>query len=142
MSYSTAFSQAIVTTVYVADKIRQGKFEYVPTSAISKSLNLKVPTLVKIIHQLSRAGIMETREGKSGGVRLAISAEKVTLLMLFEAIESQKPLFQIHLNLKATGSKPDKVKKELRHVLGESERAMKSILNDVTIEQYLNKVNQ
>lgn len=140
MSYSTAFSQAIVTTVYIGDKIQQGLFEFVPTSAICKSLNLKAPTLVKILHNLSRAGIIETREGKLGGVRLKISPEKLSLLMIFEAIEQDRPLFQTHLNLTATGPKPDRVKRELSRNLKEAEDAMKGYLNSIPLSDYLKKI--
>ncbi len=140
MSYSTAFSQAIVTTVYIGDKIQQGLFEFVPTSAICKSLNLKAPTLVKILHNLSRAGIVETREGKMGGVRLKMVPEKLTLLMVFDAIEQDRPLFQTHLNLTATGPKPDKVKKELLRILKSAEEAMKESLKSITVAEYLKKM--
>jgi Rrf2 family transcriptional regulator, repressor of oqxAB len=140
MSYSTAFSQAIVTSVFVGDKIRQGAFEFVPTSAICKSLNLKAPTLAKILNNLARVGIIETKEGKAGGVRLKLAPDKLTLLMIFEAIEADRPLFQTHLNLSATGPKPDKAKKVLLRVLRSAEAAMKDSLAKVTIANYLDDI--
>lgn len=142
MSYSTAFSQTIVTVVFIGDKIRQNLFEFVPTSLISQTLNLKAPTLVKILHQLNRAGIIESREGKSGGVRLKITPDKLTLLMLFEAIEQDRPLFQTHLNLTASGEKPDKAKKELLRVLQSAETAMKSSLKETTVAEYIRRINR
>lgn len=141
MSYSTAFSQAIVTVVFIGDKVQQGFFEFVPKSAICESLNLKAPTLAKILGNLARAGIIETREGKSGGIRLKISPSKLTLLMIFEAIEANRPLFQTHFNLSATGSRPDRAKKELLRVLSEAEKAMKDSLNRETLADYLEKLN-
>ncbi|MCK6599335.1 MAG: Rrf2 family transcriptional regulator [Bdellovibrionaceae bacterium] len=140
MSYTSAFSQAIVTVVFIGDKVQQKIYEFVPTSAISKSLNLKSPTLVKILNLLYKAGIIETKEGKLGGVRLKIPPEKVTLLDLFKAIEADKPLFQIHLNLTATGNKPDRVKKELQITLSKAEIEMKDYLKSVTIADFIKKL--
>ncbi len=98
--------------------------------------------MVKILHNLSRAGIIETKEGKFGGVRLIVSPEKLTLLMIFDAIEQDRPLFQTHLDLKATGPKPDKVKKELLNTLKSAEMAMKDSLKAITLEVYLRKLRQ
>ena len=141
MSYSTAFPQAIVTTVFIGDKIQQGMFEFVPTSAVCKSLNLKAPTLVKILNNLARAGIIETREGKSGGVRLKIPPSKLTLLMIFEAIEADRPLFQTHFNLAATGVRPDRAKKKLLRVLKNTEKTMKDSSYKETLADYIEKLN-
>lgn len=137
MSYSTAFSQAIVTVVFVADKIRQNHFEFVPSSNICSSLNLKAPTLVKILQALLRAGIIETKEGKSVGVRLKKSSDKITFLDIFEAIESSKPLFQLHLDLTAKGQRPDKAKKELIRVLKDTEMVMRSHLAQTKVSDFL-----
>lgn len=36
MSYSLAFSQAIFTVIFVADKVRQGIYDFVPTQAFPR----------------------------------------------------------------------------------------------------------
>jgi len=53
-----------------------------PTSAADMAARLEIPDnyLSKILHQLSRAGIMDSIRGKNGGFQLAIPPEDLTLL--------------------------------------------------------------
>lgn len=67
MSYSLAFSQSVITVLFVADKVQQGIYDFVPTQEISDALNIPKPSAVKILQSLNRAGIIETREGAKGG---------------------------------------------------------------------------
>lgn len=141
MSYSSAFSQAIVTLVFVGDKIRQGHYDFVPTSVISAAMNLKAPTLVKILRQLSRAGLIETREGARGGVRLRREPAQITLLDVFAAIEAQRPLFQCHLGLGATGDKPERAKRALLGIMEGAEAAMKADLARGSLADVIAAIN-
>ncbi|MEZ4594356.1 MAG: Rrf2 family transcriptional regulator [Chloroflexota bacterium] len=98
MSYSLSFSQAIVTVIFVGDKVAQGFYDFVPTKELSDALNIARPTAVKILGNLAGAGIIETREGAKGGVRLALPPAEVTILDIFQAIESGKALFRHDLS--------------------------------------------
>ncbi len=70
MSYSLSFSKAVLVVIFISDKIRQGQYDFLSTKTISEILNIPKPTLVKILQNLSVAGIIETKEGKQGGIRL------------------------------------------------------------------------
>ena len=48
--------------------------------------NIPTHFLAKIAQQLSRAGIIEIRQGSKGGYRLLVPPEKLTLLAVIEAI--------------------------------------------------------
>ena len=133
MSYSLSFSQAIVTVIFVADKVQQGMFDFVPTKQISESLNIARPTAVKILSNLTGAGIIETREGAKGGVRLAIAPADVTILDIFEAIETGKPMFRHDYQLRVTGNKPNRVQAGILAVLDSAEAAMKAELAMVKV---------
>ena len=66
MSYSLTYTQAILVLVFVADKLRQGLHDFVPTRAIASSLGIPAATTAKILHGLGLAGLIETREGAKG----------------------------------------------------------------------------
>ncbi len=133
MSYSIGFSQAIVATVYIADKVQQGMFEFTPTTQLAADLNIARPTAVKILQSLNQAGIIETREGAKGGVRLAKAADKITVLDIFVAIERERPLFQTRLNFNVTGKKPTLAQDAIVTILTSAEAAMKAELNQTTV---------
>jgi Rrf2 family protein len=141
MSYSLAFSKAIITIVFVADKVRQGMFEFVPTKVLSESLNIPNPTVVKILQSLTRAGIIETREGARGGVRLAVKAESVTILDIFNAVENNKALFRKDFNLNVQGTKPTISQNAIGRVLDSAEQEMKNKLQGTTIAHLLEELD-
>ncbi|MFZ5948582.1 MAG: RrF2 family transcriptional regulator [Stygiobacter sp.] len=137
MSYSLSFSQAILIVVYIADKVQQGIFDFVPTKQISESLNLTTPTTVKILQSLNKKGVIETHEGAKGGVRLQIEPEKVTLLDIFDAVEYARPLFKTHKRINATGARPTRAQQGIQNALNIAEESMKNSLNNVSIADIL-----
>jgi Rrf2 family protein len=141
MSYSLAFSQAVFTVLFVGDKIAQGFYDFVPTRELSAALNIPTPTAVKLLGQLASAGIIETREGARGGVRLARPPAAITLLDIFVAIEAGKPLFRLDHTLRATGARPTRAQQVVSALLTDAETAMKQRLAQTTVAELLTTLN-
>jgi Rrf2 family protein len=141
MSYSLSFTHAILAMIYVADKVQQGMYDFVPIQQISHDLNIPVSSTAAIFRSLSRAGLIETREGAKGGVRLALPAEQVTILDILRAIEQERPLFQTHLQPRVTGDKPTKAQHTIAQILSEAEQTMKQRLATSTINDVLKVLN-
>ena len=134
MSYSLGVWQAMQATVYVADKVRLGQFDFVPTSRLAEDLGIPAPSLARLLRSLNRAGIIETREGARGGVRLALPPDQATLLSIVDAIEQTLPLFRTDSAPRVTGATPTKRQAALRRALERAELAMRSSLEEVTID--------
>lgn len=141
MSYSLSFSQAIVTVIFVGDKVEQGFYDFVPTKELSEALNIARPTAVKILGNLAGAGIIETREGAKGGVRLALPPAEVTILDIFQAIESGKALFRHDFELGVTGEKPTRAQSAILDILNQAEAAMHHRLAQTTVADLLTILN-
>ncbi|NMH86290.1 RrF2 family transcriptional regulator [Flavivirga algicola] len=137
MSYSLSFSKAVLVVIFISDKIRQGQYEFLSTKTISEILNIPKPTLVKILQNLSIAGIVETKEGKQGGIRLMKKPSQITILDILNAMETGKPLFQTSFNIMAEGKRPNNAQKSISGLLENAEKQMKHILNQKTIEEVL-----
>ncbi len=142
MSYSLSFSQAIFVVLFVGDKVAQDYFDFVPTKELSSALNIPNPSAVKILGNLASAGIIETREGSRGGVRLAKPAQQITLLDVFTAIETGKPMFRQDHQLRVTGKKPTRAHQSVYAVLTDAEEGMKSRLAKTTIADLMASLNQ
>ena len=141
MSYSLSFSKAVLVVIFISDKIRQKQYEFLSTQTISEVLNIPKPTLVKILQNLSAAGIIETKEGKQGGIRLLKQATHITILDILNAMETGKPLFQTSFNIMAEGKRPDNAQKSISTLLENAEQQMKKILNQKTIAEVLEEMN-
>lgn len=137
MSYPLGVWQAMLATVFIADKVKLGKYDFVPTNQIAEDLAIPRPSLARLIRELNRAGIVETREGARGGVRLAVPPDQVTLLDVVEAIQQQRPLFRTDAAPAVTGATPTRRQAALRTALSAAEQAMRSNL-EVTIDKISN----
>lgn len=141
MSYGTSIGHALAVTMFVADKVRRGMFEFVPSREISIQLGIKGPTLVKILQSLHHAGLIETREGARGGVRLARPASELTPKDVFDAIENRRPVFQIDLAFQVKGDIPDRAARTIRSVFDDAATSLESSLASQTIAQLIAKLD-
>ena len=78
-------------------------------------------------------GIVETREGAKGGVRMARPAQEVRVLDVFEAMENRRPVFQTDLSFRVTGEIPDRAKLAIRSVFDDAASALRHSLDGRTI---------
>ncbi len=141
MSYSLSFTKSILVVIFISDKIRQKQFEYLSTADISKYLSIPKPTLVKILQNLNQANIIETKEGKSGGIRLMKDPSKITVLEILNAMERGKPLFQTNYNILADAKRPNNAQKSIKKVLIDAENQLKNELSKKTIGEILLEMN-
>ncbi len=132
MTYPLGIWQAMMATVFIADKVRLGVHDFVPTSQLAQDLDIPAPSLARLLRSLNRAGIIETREGAHGGVRLALPPNQVTLRDVVEAIDQQQPLFRTDAAPAVSGATPTRRQQALRAALERAETAMRTQL-EVTI---------
>ena len=142
MSYSLSFTKSILVVIFISDKIRQKQFEFLSTADISKYLSIPKPTLVKILQNLNMANIIETKEGKNGGIRLMKDPSSINLLDILEAMEKGKPLFQTSFNILAEGKRPDNAQKSIKNILNNAENQLKNELSKKTIAEILIEMNK
>lgn len=140
MAYSLSFSKSILVLAFISDKIRRDETEYISTQVMSDLLDIPKPTLTVIFKNLIRAGILESKEGISGGVRFAKSEDKISLLDILEAIENQKSLFQTSFELKVKGQRPDSLKKAVIDNLANAEQVLKTNLAKTSLKDILDTV--
>lgn len=140
MAYSLSFSKSILVLIFISDKTRRGETEFISTKVISDLLSIPKPTLSVILGNLMRAGILYTKEGASGGFRMARSEENITLLDILLAIESEKPLFQTNYEMKASGTRPDTARETVNSTLKKAESLMKDELRKTTLKQLLDSM--
>ncbi len=138
MAYSLSFSKSILVLVFISDKTRRGETEFISAKVMSDLLDIPKPTLSVILNNLIRAGILESKEGIYGGVRLAKKTDNISLLDLLLAIENEKSLFQTDFRLNVQGDRPDSVKKRVSDILKRVEGIMKDELKKITLNDILN----
>jgi Rrf2 family protein len=140
LAYSLSFSKSILVLVFISDKTRRGETEYISTKIMSEFLDIPKPTLTVILSNLMRAGILQSKEGVHGGVRMAKTEDKITLLDILQAIENEKALFQTEYEINISGKRPDAAKKTVNNILKNTEKKMKEELKKTSLKDILNSL--
>ncbi len=138
MTYPLGVWQAMLACTYVADKARLGDEEFVSTARLAADLGLPAPSAAAILRRLTAAGLIETREGARGGVRLAREPEAITLDDIVGAMQQTRPLFATDHRIGVSGPTPARRQKQLRTALQSAEEALHSSLREVTLADLAN----
>jgi len=108
----------------------------ITSETLARSINTNPVVVRRVLADLKRAGLIETRRGVGGGVALALPAARITLRLVWEALEGREQLFGRH----PAGPNPAcplacGVAEYLEALYGDAEAALKASLGKVTLAQ-------
>ncbi|RXT55718.1 RrF2 family transcriptional regulator [Lacticaseibacillus chiayiensis] len=137
MAFSVAFSQALDIAAYVDAKSQDQRDEYLSIQKISEMLNIPVPSIKKISATLKKNGILSSKTGLNGGLRLAKPADAITIYDILIAIEGRTPLFKIHEAVDPSafvnGTRVERWLDASSKVLNQAEEAMLKVLKNTSL---------
>ncbi|ERL65936.1 RrF2 family transcriptional regulator [Schleiferilactobacillus shenzhenensis] len=137
MAFSVAFSQALEIVGYVNAKANAEHYDYLGIQKISEMLNIPVPSIKKISGVLKKTGILDSKTGINGGLRLARAPEAISVYDVFVAIEGTAPIFQVHTDINRQAfvnqAKIDRWLQAGTAVLGQAETAMLQVFKKTSI---------
>jgi Rrf2 family nitric oxide-sensitive transcriptional repressor len=76
--------------------VRHASGELTTIDEISRSYSISKNHLMKIVHQLSLAGIVETTRGRKGGVRLALDPREISIGQVVRMSEPDFAIVECH----------------------------------------------
>jgi Rrf2 family protein len=117
--------------------------EVVRIQTISEQQNIPKRFLEQILNDLRAAGILESRRGISGGYRLRLAPDKITLASVIRFIEGPlAPVSCVSEKFYERCSCPDENVCGIRSVMKEVRDAIVKILEGVTLAQLCDRVRQ
>src|SRR4030042_1785837 len=134
MSYAPAYTQSIALMVSIGAQALLRNIVWVPASSLAETLGIPRPTVVNILSRLVAAGLLETREGKSGGVRLVRDAGSISLSDVFEAVERRRPLFNTDLPADPSRTEIMEARRLVMESFAKAEAKMKDELAGVALD--------
>lgn len=78
--------------VHILTLLSRAGDELLPSDHIAGSININPALVRKEISNLRQHGLIESKEGKSGGYKLPIPAKKITLADIYLAVKSNPML--------------------------------------------------
>jgi Rrf2 family protein len=88
MLYSKSAEYAIQAMLYLAENEGKG---LAMVSSIAEAYNIPKHFLAKLVQTLTRNHLIQSFRGRNGGIKLARSASKITMLQIVNAIEGPPP---------------------------------------------------
>ena len=111
------------------------------TSAeISQSININ-PSLVRVeLATLKNAGLLESKEGKNGGVRLGKSARNITLGDIFMAVKGESHVLSFSKNMPDVSCKiGQQINDKLDTIFDKVDYSIVKELHNQTLEEFKNQ---
>ncbi len=97
LNISTKTDYALMIMIELAKSYKLG---YLSLSKIATKMNVSASYLTQIAQFLIKAGLVDSKEGKFGGLKLAKSAKSISVLNVLEAIDENIGLKCIGTNSK------------------------------------------
>jgi Rrf2 family transcriptional regulator, repressor of oqxAB len=107
-----------------------------PSSAMAHDLQSHAVFLRRVLAQLGRANLIQAREGRDGGYRLARPAEQITLAEVYQAVNALDPTD----HTAGASDVPTPVQSALDEIEAEAERQRLEVLGRFTLASVLQRV--
>ena len=131
---TSRFTMALHSLAMIALETDRSAGRPVTSATLARSIQTNPVVIRRLLADLRRAGLVETRRGAGGGVTLARPASRISLRCVWEALEGREQLFARH----PSGPNPACptgrcVADSLEHLYGNAEAALKASLGKVTL---------
>lgn len=144
MAPNTQFSIAVHLMAGLGHKalvVNPGPCE-VDSNYLALSINANPSFVRRVLAKLSKAGLVKTSTGKGGACGLARTADKITLLDIYEAVEAPKA-FSIHTYpAQKTCSISCAFKSSLEKVLNRTQKSLEKSLSDISLSDFISDLKR
>ncbi len=110
-----------------------------PTYEVAKRQNIPEPFLAKIVAELSQSGILDSKRGMRGGIRLARPPEEITLFDVVDALDGP---FAFAPCLRDPGFCSMQKNCAMQEALEGAQKVVADYLSSITFAQILEKHTQ
>jgi Rrf2 family protein len=108
---------------------------------IAESVNTHPVVIRRVMGQLRKQGLVESRPGANGGWKLSRAAGEIHLCSVYDAI-SQESLLGMHPHPNLDCQVGAKIQPALEKVFGQAEKAMHEALSGFTVADVLGEVSR
>jgi Rrf2 family transcriptional regulator, nitric oxide-sensitive transcriptional repressor len=127
LTKTTDFGMRIL--IYLA---KQNELATMPV--ISETLSIPYNNLTKLTQNLAKAGIIHTKKGKSGGIKLLMKPEDITLKIVVDLIDGPTTLSDCQKSDTLCTLSCDC---KLKDALSSLQKNINNLMTDITVKQLL-----
>lgn len=132
-----AANTRLAVAVHILTGLAYRRNDLVSSEQMARSVNTNPAFVRRILAKLTKAGIVHSTAGKTGGARLAVPPARINLLDVYRAL-GEDPLFALHHNAPLpTCAVSCGIRDALAPALQNAQSAAEKALARVTIQQLL-----
>jgi Rrf2 family protein len=108
---------------------------------IAKSLRTNPVVVRRLLKSMQRAGLVEIRPGKDGGVQLRCEPDDITLNQIYQAVESETDVFALRQGGNPNCPVNNRMKDLLGPIFAATNTAVAATLNPITLGSLARTIN-
>ena len=132
-------NQRFAVSIHILTILAASTDASVTSEAIAASVDTNPVVIRRTMSRLRECGLVDSRPGASGGWKLGLPAEQISLCRVFEAVGCGNVLF-MHEHPNADCMIGGKIKVPLGKVFGRAQNALEASLGQFTIADVLQDV--
>lgn len=127
------------TAIHIMTLLAKEPQAFLTSDWLAGSINVNPVIVRKELVNLKKSGLVESRQGKDGGVRIGKDAEKINVAEIYEAIKNSEVLGKKNLNPNPLCSVGKDINKNLNQLFSETDDLVFQFLKDKKLSDFTNQ---
>ena len=124
------------TAIHIMTLLAKDPQEWLTSDWLAGSINVNPVIVRKDLGNLKKSGLVESRQGKDGGVRIAKNAEEINVSEIYQAIKNSEVLGKKNLNPNPLCSVGKDINKNLNVLFTETDDLVDQFLRDKKLSDF------
>ncbi|TDX87071.1 Rrf2 family transcriptional regulator [Epilithonimonas xixisoli] len=127
------------TAIHIMTILAKNPQAFLTSDWLAGSINVNPVIVRKELINLKKSGLVESRQGKDGGVRIGKDAENINVAEIYEAIKNSEVLGKKNLNPNPLCSVGKDINENLNQLFSETDDLVFQFLKDKKLSDFTNQ---
>jgi len=127
------------TSIHILTLLAQNPQEWLTSDWLAGSININPVIVRKELINLKSSGLIESRQGKIGGVRIAKNPEQITISEIYESVKNSEVLGKKNQNPNPLCSVGKDINKNLDFLFSETNDLVFEFLKEKKLSDFSNQ---
>ena len=127
------------TAIHIMTILAKNPQAFLTSDWLAGSINVNPVIVRKELINLKKSGLVESRQGKDGGVRIGKDAENINVAEIYEAIKNSEVLGKKNLNPNPLCNVGKDINKNLNQLFSETDDLVFQFLKDKKLSDFTNQ---
>ena len=127
------------TAIHIMTLLAKDPQEWLTSDWLAGSINVNPVIVRKELGNLKKAGLVESRQGKDGGVRIGKNADEINVAEIYQAIKNSEVLGKKNLNPNPLCNVGKDINKNLNVLFSETDDLVDQFLKDKKLSDFISQ---